>query len=390
MLNRFRSADFFFTLFFALSLFSYYRGFNGGLQIWGEPYIWINYSDGLVKRGLVGTFFEYFFGSDSPDRRRIAALVLHWFCSVFLLFFVLLWGRRRIEDGGDGRYGVFYVTFALFVGGQFLPTLAYNTAYLDIYIYLLFALAVFSFSVGWFVLAFTLGLFAPLVHESALFYWLTIFVLVAFSRGLNISIIYAVLPVSISTVILLLFHSQSAAEGVVASMPIPLDVKEGMLSAQFGQSILSSFSVMLGVWRESFVSGILGLLGFGLFAFLMVFFYCRCFLSTREALVLFASVLAPASILLFAWDLSRFVVSLQFVSVVSLLYVDSVFSPALRRGVSEVLVLVLIVVALVGLSMPLVYAYFNGASVVDNGILPLGRIGVGWLSHEFASYFNRG
>jgi hypothetical protein len=84
--------------------------------------------------------------------------------------------------------------------------------------------------------------------------------------------------------------------------------------------------------------------------------------------------LAPAIIVLFASDLSRLMVLIYFSVLLSTLYMQMIRPVG---ATSRSIVGVCWLVALIGLLSPLVYADYDRAIIVDNGVVPSKDLVVG-------------
>jgi hypothetical protein len=379
----------------ALSLYSYFRGgLNEGLQIWGEPYFLINYSSGFIKRGLIGELFSWFYRPEEAASIRRAAFTLHSFLSLLLIFAMVTWLGEIIRRKNEIVRAGLVAIFAVFCGSQFLPTLAYNTGYLDPEVFVLFLAGAVLISTRHHLLAAIVGLGAPFVHEQSIFLWATLDVLILggawrdrrWPSARELAVVAA--PIA-GTLFVFLMHSQEAAIAQMARAPLAEDVKEGMLNGQFGQGFLSVMTTMLDVWSTYSLNAVIALIFFGLPSAVMLLLYS--WLRTRdwrESVILISGAAAPLLVLLFAWDRSRFIVTTQLTAMVAIIFWETSVRPATIRSfpIPPILAFAVLLAAL-----PLVYAYFGNATVItDAGILPLGNGLIGkWMKELWIDIYTQ-
>src|ERR1043165_1257287 len=122
-----RAANSFLVL--IIALICLFKGFQSEVGVWGEPYWLINYSHGLVRRGLMGEIFSLFYEPSNIPRIRSAILALHWTACLLLVVSIWDWARSLASNNMRGL-------FAVFGASQFLPTMGYLPGFLDPYIFL--------------------------------------------------------------------------------------------------------------------------------------------------------------------------------------------------------------------------------------------------------------
>jgi hypothetical protein len=244
------------------------------------------------------------------DAHIVACLLILGACEVFF------WDAIRREGRLDNRITLAISSLCL-SSSQLMPNLAFHAGYVDVY---LVCLMVAGF---WLMLNkryFTAALVAsvgPVIHESFIFLWSTAAILLIWScamarADLRKKLLAAALPV-LSTVAVSLFHSQKAAAVSIQGMSVSQDTKNRAIYA-FGQTVRSSVDHML---RYEF-SGHLSNLATAVPYFLLpsagliwaaIFCYRRRWTARlATVLVAVAATIAPLTILMLAWDLSRFLI----------------------------------------------------------------------------------
>jgi len=112
-----------------VAVLSFAKNFSHELNPGGDPYFFFTYSDGFIKRGLVGHVFNTIYPGASPEATRAAALWSFTTASMLIVALLVVWFRQVARE--------WIALFALFAASQFLPTLGYDTGYLDAYVYVL-------------------------------------------------------------------------------------------------------------------------------------------------------------------------------------------------------------------------------------------------------------
>jgi hypothetical protein len=366
-----------------LALVSYSRGYTTVLATWGEPYWFMNYHDGLVRRGMLGQVVALLFDQRDVDRIRSVALSAHFIASMVLLAGLWVW-LRRLAAGDGGT--VMFAAFGLFVGSQFLPRLAHDTGYLDVYVYGLVLLAVASVTGGSMTIAVVTGLLGPIVHEQFLFLWTTFAVLLLWDRTTPARVIVCIVPL-VPSMLLYFGASKEAAMAQMAAAPLPRQVKMDMLSFQLGQTIGRALYIMQWNFRHYLDNFAYAAIFFVSPAALMVVTYASARKNARDTLALIAATMAPLGSLTVAWDLSRFLVGSAFSGLVATFYMQS------REPVASVgrpMIATCWLVASFSFATPLIYAYFDVAAIEDHGVLPLSGAPLGQAARTLVARYTWG
>jgi len=328
------------TFWVFLVVWSYVKGFNPGVQVWGKYFWLIDYSEGLIKRGFLGTFLHslgYTIKNMGWERLQILVLMLHTLTALLMVALLIKIQQKFFLNREEPEFRQVSVLLSacwlIFACTQFWPTLAFNNGYADIYLLFAYIYAFYLFSRGQYIGGAIVGCIAVLIHEAFVFLWLNIlavFILVPFleSRRVNRRILALSFFPFLTTILLLLLHDQAAVISEINSVPAPVieqEMKAILINAQFGQTIRSATQVMLDIWNANMMRG-LAALGYYTFPAILMILSIPLLLENHRdrmvkmlLIVLVASYL-PLSILLIAWDLSRFLVWVNLTTVLTLTY----------------------------------------------------------------------
>jgi len=306
-----------------IGIISGLRGLNTGVQVWGVYNWWVTYDHGFIKRALIGTIFQWFV-DDANVETSLKLIVIQHYIMAGLLLIGLLAVAYRMMVHSDHWFQIACI-WLVFFSCQFLPTAAYNTGYLDIHLWLIFGLALWAMWRRLYWLAMLAGVIGPLVHESYVFLWLGAIVLAVWRywigrRDFGFVAATVLCPIFV-TLIIVAFHSPSAVAAELARAPIDAEMRDFLLAVQFGQTMPSAFLYMMTLYRQHPENSLIGAVYFLIPTIVIIMAAAaswRCHAHRRSAIValMFAS-LAPLSILLFAWDYSRFLVVSSFVAMLA-------------------------------------------------------------------------
>ena len=243
-----------------VTVYSYLRGQRNEPEWAGLVYYVIDYSDGLIRRALVGQGFMAFFTRAQSAQVWAAALTVHravcmltmgglvlWLWSVF-------WRRQRFAPA---RLALVYLLFA---ASQFLPTLAAINTYLDAYVFLL-VLAAFWLAAQrreW--AAACLGVVAPLIHEMSVIIWVSLILMVVWRDGtrglLRPKIAAMCLAPFVGQALLMHFEVAAAVQSQLARAPLSPETRAAMANQQLGHKMLTELAIMIGLFRSHAVRAI--------------------------------------------------------------------------------------------------------------------------------------
>jgi hypothetical protein len=362
----------------ALALVSYFKGWNNGIQAWGQPYWVINYSDGFIRRAFLGALFSLFYDSSDVNRLWSAVLTFHTATCMLTLFALLLWLRGCLREN---NVLVLLSIAAVFATSQFLPTLAYNTGYLDAPLYLLMVIAAASVAGGVYWPAVLIGMVGPLVHDSFIFLWATLAFLMLYDRrpgrtGWKAAVLAGAV---LSTAAVYFLPSRAAAMAQFSAAPLPNDVRSWMVEVTSAWTMSDALTDMAERYSKHSINFLLSLLFFGLPTSVMIGTYAVFRALRRSDFgLLFLAACAPAAILVLGWDLSRFLVATALSGFLSILFMETGSGQEDRQRILRPRWLwPAWGAAALFLLLPLAYVYFGHGKVIDAGILPLSRTPLG-------------
>jgi hypothetical protein len=292
------------------------------------------------------------------------------------------WLRALLDQGNKG---LLLAIFAVFATSQFLPTQAFDAGFLDIYDYILVVAAAVAVLRNFNVLAGAIGFIGPFIHEGFMFVWLALAVLVWW-EGVTLKRILLLLTPLIATFIVYFGPTEQAGIAQMAAIPLPEEVKANFIAYQFGQTLSSSLHILFWKFRYNFLNFVIAGSFFTLPAAIMVATYGVARKNLRDTVALILATLSPATILVVGWDLSRFLVATAFSGLLSVLYMQTARPTKIAQfcvGVGCWLF------AALGLLTPLVYAFFEVASVVDHGPIPLADTPIGNVVTSSVSFYSR-
>lgn len=138
-------------------------------------------------------------------------------------------------------------------------------------------------------------------------------------------------------VALVLVYFLPSAEAGVAQMsraPLPPEMKDLFIAYQFNQTLSESLRIMAWKFTYNFPSFLMAAVFFGFPAAVSVIAAGLTFKSKRDSLAVALATLAPASILIVGWDLSRFLVATAFANMLCILFMRTL-RPAAPPSRSE-------------------------------------------------------
>ena len=367
----------------AAALYSYQRGAITVVQDWGRPFFSIDYSSGPIKRGLVGQVAGLLIDRGDEEAMTRAILGAHLVLAG-LLIHLLIEAARSIGRAGSHQRAAVNCVLVLLIGSQLLPTTAYNTGYFDVYIFVVYAVLALVIPADRPIWASAVASVGLLIHEVSLFFFLSFVVLSAtraagrgeLSRALALRLL--ALP-GLTALLLYALHSNSAAATEVEQTAAADEIKAALINVQFGQTLPSALKGMARHWTLNTGNGVVATLYYTLPALVMLALYWAWRQPGRRAtLALLASSFTPLLILTIAWDLSRFLVTAQLTTAVSILYWERHRLPALLGSTSRPLrwaplprllpAVVPLAVAL--LAFPLTYSYFEVTYLIRGDLTP--------------------
>lgn len=345
-------------------------------------YYVINYGDGLIRRGLIGEIWSWFLPQGDLKAIRFIILAYYWPFVMVLILCLFAWVMTLELKRRDF---LFSGLFAVFLTSQFVPTLAYDVGFLDVFVFLLIVAATAALARHHYLIVAIAGAAGPFVHEGFLFYWLPLLAVGLWEeRSARRSIVLA-LPL-LSVVCIYLFASKEIAIAQMSASPLPGPDKQEAIAQQFGQTPLTNFVMIAIKYRNYPVNVLAAFAFFTLPAFAIIALYATARRQLAATAVLALSAIGPFLMLTIAWDLSRILAASVFTVLIATLYMETV-RPAPRAtwqlpAVGAVLALVLV-------QVPFTYAYFEVAEVADVGPEALQTGPVGRLTRKAVALYSR-
>ena len=365
-----------------LTVYSIARGATNEIEPAGAGYFVVDYSDGFIRRGLVGQIFSLVFLRNQASAAWATAVVIHHLLVMLLGAGLLAWLWSTMWTTRLFTPGRLVAIYCLFAASEFLPTLSATAGYLDSYVYLLALVCFVAASSGNIWLASAFGTVGPVIHEMFLFFWLSLMIMLLWKEGLTkfrnpVFLAACVMPF-LSAAAVMYFHSQAAVIAQMAHGPLAPDWAAEMTKWQFGNSLAADLSRMARLYIGHPVRFVLTLVGFGFPTALMLglawlglaWLGLAKFPIWRSVLPIVAACL-PLGILVLAWDLSRLTVASEFAAMLCILFMASSSSPNIASpvGLRRCERASTIIVTAVMLPLPLVYGYFDRTLVVRNAVL---------------------
>jgi hypothetical protein len=340
----------------------------------GDPYFFFSYSDGFIKRGLVGHIFNTIYPGASPEATRNGALWSFFVTSMLIVALIEVWVWRVARK--------WIALFALFAASQFLPTLGYDAGYLDAYIYVLAIVAYMAFAGDRLMIAAVVGFVGPFVHESFVFLWLPLAILAVWRGGLRPVHALALGVPILSALIVYFGHSQAAAIAQVNAAPLGDPIKRTMICCQFGFTLTAITQVMWHLISAHAVNYIIALVIYTLPSALIALCYAP---QRKDRIALLLATYAPALNTLVAWDLSRFLVVTSLSAIIGVLFMQSTRPAVPTRSLLWCWPITALLFAL-----PLIWVFYDFGFIPNRG--PLNFNDTPWanvIRSEVIPWYNR-
>jgi hypothetical protein len=357
------------------------RGLHLTVMPWGRAYWEVTYQSGFIRRALAGSIFQALY-RDLPFTRQ-SLLVVEISIVTVLAFLVALaiWLSILVYRSPSRSHALSIVLISLpIIGSSLMPTLVFDTGYLDAFLLLIALACVALLASGRLWLAVAIAAAAPLAHELFFYLWLPIilFGLHALTRGRRARPIRHVLPTLLlpcATTVAVTFFSSAAAARAEVNHHVagPASYKAGLLTMQFGQSLSYSLTRMQHFqtkywWPAEPVD----IVYFCWPAILAVVIYSvwRWHLLdgwARSALVM--SLIGPWAMLATAWDLSRLVLMANAMALIIIYGIETRLVGTALPRVGPGWIATFVGLSVFAVSLPFVYGFFDGASRYSNGPL---------------------
>jgi hypothetical protein len=224
----------------------------------GSEFYWMfSYEYGFLRRALLGTLVHPLLSRLTFEHLAPWITAVHAALCFGIIGACQALFRRALnrEESFDTRTTLLFAYLCLMCS-QWLPTLAHDVGYVDVYLVAL-VLAGFTLIVqGRYVTASLMAMIGPLIHEAFFFLWSPVALVLAYScvmtrTDIRKKLLAATLPVA-STVAVTFFQSDAAASRAINDLPVSQGIKDGLRAYEIGQTLQSSFHEMvpLSVSRE--------------------------------------------------------------------------------------------------------------------------------------------
>jgi hypothetical protein len=338
-----------------IAVLSFLKSFTYYLNPFGEPYFFFNYSDGLIKRGLVGQIFITIYPGASPGATRAAALSCFTVASLGIVTLLGVWLLSVARE--------WLALFGLFAASQFLPTLGYETGYLDAYLYVLVIVASMALAGDRLLIVAVIGFVGPFVHEGFVFLWLPLLVLAVWRGGLRpVHAATLCLPI-LSSLIVYFCYSPAAAVAQVNAAPLSDWMKRILIGWQVNVTVTAEAQRMYSIISAHSVNYIIALVFYTLPAALIALCYAS---QRKDGVALLLATYAPALSTLIAWDLSRFLVATSLSAMIGVLFMQST-----RPAVPTKSLLWCWPITALLFALPLIWAFYDRAFIPKSGPIDL-------------------
>lgn len=301
--------------------YSISKGMIDVVQEWGKVNFYATYENGFMRRGLLGTVFDTLFG-DKTEAEYLSLAVKQHTLVVWLLAALVIAGLIFAASRARRPLAVL-VGGCVLASGQVWAHLSYVVGYLDPHVLLVVALATGAVALGRPTVGAAIAGVGPLFHEQFLFYWAPVAAAQAILIGgvsvkgesrahqfPELKFILLLVPMMVTTALVMLLHSDDSARSAVFATPVAQDLRDGLMRQHFGQTTASAFGAMLGIWGRNLDSGLLAVAMYSGPAVLLSVLTVAAFpqIGNRRAMIaaLVVGSFGCLSILLLAWDLSRF------------------------------------------------------------------------------------
>lgn len=370
-----------------LAVLNLAKAFNPNVQDWGA-YLWrIDYAEGFVKRGLLGTLFREgaaAFGLP-PSLAQVPGVHLGLLAVLVVLLAALVHRAWQAAGADPGRRRTVAALAVMLAGAPVLPTLAMLTGYPDAALATLFLGSALLAARGYVAGAALLALPGPLLHEGFVFLWAPLALWLLWRRPGLSALAWGVLPLLAAGGVLLA-HDPAAVDAVLARPGIDPQRAETLRGVQFGQTVPEALARMTSFYAAHWGNVLKALLYFlPPLALSLTVAVADCSRDRRSrglvALALLVGAAGPAAVLALAWDLSRFlnwaVLGGWTLALLTLAVVWARPESAPARGrpavrIAPTLALALaLALALFYTASPNVYAYFGWARGYAYGVPPV-------------------
>jgi hypothetical protein len=297
----------------------------------GIDFYWmLSYEHGFIRRALIGTLFRPLLRLSSYDQLKPLIFALHVIaCAGIIALFLVLF-RRAATRGAPLETRITEASsFLCLMCSPLLPTLGHDVGYVDVYLISLTLIALWLALRRQYLPAAGAVLVAPLIHESFLFLWAAVAIVLVWScvetrRDVWKKLLVAAAPV-VSTAAVVFLQSTAAAARAIDTLPVSATLKDGLRAYELEQTVASSVAMMRryqfpGNGRHIATSLAYLLLPSAAIVCAAVFCHWRAWRTPwTTLLVVTVAAFSPVIAIIFAWDLSRFVVWSNLAAAIALI-----------------------------------------------------------------------
>jgi hypothetical protein len=320
-----------------------FKGLKASLEPGAEFYWRFTYAHGFIKRGLIGTLVHPLIALLSFERSKPVIVGAH--VAVCLLIIVMLQVLFRTAMTRQSRTDIrltLILAFFCLMCSPLMPVLAHDTGHVDAY---LIALAIGGFSLilrEKYGAAMLITIVGPLIHEAFIFLWAPVAIMLLWSSVTAKTrragkLILVILPI-VCVAAVTFFHNRDALLLAMDAWPVDDFIKSGHLRYTFDATLQSRVEHMRlyeyqGHGANIAISLLYSLVPSVLLLWTALFSFHRQW-NDRWTTTVVATIatLAPVSIILVAWDLSRFLSWTVLASAIVLIGVSSPTLVTIRPG----------------------------------------------------------
>jgi len=297
----------------------------------GIDFYWLlSYRHGFIRRALIGALFQPLLRYGSYQELKPVIFNLHVAaCFAIIALCVALFWRVISGEGPAENRVTLALSFLCLMCSPLMPTLGHDVGYVDVYLIALALVGLWLALRRRYAQATIPLLVAPLIHESFVFLWAPTAIVLTWScvvtrREVWRKLFVAAIPV-VSTAVVVFFQSASAAARAIDTLPVTETLKDGLRAYELDQTVVSSFAMMRryqfpGNGAHVATSLTYFLVPSALIVAAAVFCHWRVWrLRWATLVVVVAAAISPLAAILFAWDLSRFVVWSNLAAAITLI-----------------------------------------------------------------------
>ncbi len=295
------------------------RGFHRTALTWGRPFWEVTYSNGFIRRGLVGTIFQGLFGGLSFGTQTDLVIEITMIVALALLLGLATWLGLLVAHAPNRANALRLTLISLpIVASALFSMLVFTTGYLDGILLLFAAACAVLFARGHLWPAVVLGCIAPVIHELFIYMWVPIAVfgyavLVHHNpeRSLRVLIPALCAPVLATLAVVTLPSKTTTAHELATHVTGSAQYKATLLHWEFGQTFTAALHRMdilqSRFWWPTEPAAFLYFCWPAILAVALYMTWRWQLLDRVAKAALVLAIVSPWAALILAWDLSRLV-----------------------------------------------------------------------------------